>query len=87
MAPQSAWDFLGLTSYYKRFIRKYEDITSPLTTLLKKESFKWSETTGEAFSRFKEAVISPLVLDVPIVSKAFIIECNASRKEIGVLLM
>ncbi|XP_041024973.1 uncharacterized mitochondrial protein AtMg00860-like [Juglans microcarpa x Juglans regia] len=79
--------FLGLTSYYKKFIRHYGSIAAPLTSLLKKNSFHWDEAVAVAFEALKKAVSNPPVLNLPEFSKTFIIECDVSSIGMGAVLM
>nr|XP_016471173.1 PREDICTED: uncharacterized mitochondrial protein AtMg00860-like [Nicotiana tabacum] len=42
-------DFLGLTGYYRRFVKSYAQLASLLTDILKKDAFKWSDLESKAF--------------------------------------
>ena len=42
--------FLGLTSYYRKFIQNYGHVAAPLTALLKNNAFIWSIHAKEAFN-------------------------------------
>ena len=46
--------FLGLTGYYRRFIRHYASLTQPLTQQLKKDAFLWNGKAEVAFHLLKQ---------------------------------
>lgn len=49
--------FLGLSGYYKRFIKGYGLLAKPRTTLLKKDVvWQWTELEQTAFEQLKEAI-------------------------------
>ena len=75
--------FLGLTEYYQRFIKNYAHITTPLTNLLKKNSFRWNEEAKKCFEDLKEVMSNAPILATPDFTKPFVIECNASGFGIG----
>lgn len=79
--------FLGLTSYYRKFCRDYAKIAAPLMELTKKDKvFTWSDVEQKAFERLKENLIDTPTLrhfdeELPI-----ILEVDASGIGIGCIL-
>jgi len=57
--------FLGLTGYYRRFVKHYGLITKPLTSILRLKQFTWTETTQKAFETVKQVMTTTPVLQLP----------------------
>jgi hypothetical protein len=79
--------FLGLTGYYRKFVWNYGNIATPLTSLLKNNAFTLTLVVDHAFQSLKYDMCSTHVLALPDFMNTFVLECDASRKEIGAFLM
>ena len=89
-APKSVHDiqvFLGFANFYRRFIKAYSKVASPLTRLLRKEvKFVWGDSESAAFNTLKEAFTSAPILQHFQPSKSIIIESDASDYAIAGVL-
>ncbi|KAL0539379.1 hypothetical protein IC582_023591 [Cucumis melo] len=82
------YNFLGLTSYYGRFVEDFAHIASPLTQLTRKGTpFVWSPTCESSFQELKQKLVSAPVLTVPDGSGSLVIYSDASKKGLGCVLM
>ena len=77
---------MGLTDYYKRFIRRYGSIAKHLIELLKKEAFQWTPAAQVAFDSLKVAMVIALILALPNFTIEFTVESDASNVGIGAVL-
>jgi hypothetical protein len=80
--------FLGLASYYRRFIPNFSKIAKPITNLLKKEEkFVWNAEHDEVFQTLKKLLTTSPMLAQPDITKSFDVYYDASSTVLGSVLM
>ena len=79
--------FLGLASYYRRFVYNFSMKAAPLFNLLHKDTkFIWSKTQQKAFEELKNNLVSTPILAFPNFNKPFKVITDASNTGIGAVL-
>ena len=72
--------FLGLASYYRKFIQNFSMIADPLFQLLKKnQEYILSNECNEAFEEIRQYLLSDPILNYPNFEKEFLIRTDACR--------
>lgn len=82
--------FLGLVSFYRKFIENAASISSPLSDMLRKdvkEPLIWSENSLQSFEKLKTILSSDPVLRIPDVDEPFILRTDASGEGLGALML
>ena len=80
--------FLGMAGYYRKFCKKFSEVTAPLTELLKKNvKYHWSETCKKSFDKVKNLLCLEPVLTAPDFSKPFRLAVDASDVGAGAVLL
>ncbi|GKC51013.1 putative reverse transcriptase domain-containing protein [Tanacetum coccineum] len=80
--------FLGLVRYYRRFIEGFLKIAKLMTNLTQKGvKFDWGDKKEAAFQLIKQKLCSVSIMALPEGSEDFVVYCDASHKELGVVLM
>jgi hypothetical protein len=76
--------FLGLAGYYRKFVKNFSSICTPISELLSKHiQFKWTERQQKAFETLKQAMTSAPILALPDPSIPYTIKTDASSFAIG----
>ena len=79
--------FLGLCTYYRRFVRGFADIAKPLTKLTEEQrDFKWDDGCKRAFEDLKQALVTAPVLSYPRREGDFVLDTDASNVGMGAVL-
>ena len=80
--------FLGLAGYYRRFMKGFSKIATPLTQLTRKNvPFVWDEKCQASFEELKRRLTSAPVLVLPNGNDGLVIYCDASKEGLGCVLM
>ncbi|GFU09780.1 retrovirus-related Pol polyprotein from transposon 17.6 [Trichonephila clavipes] len=79
--------FLGLCTYYRKFVKGFSNIARPLYKLTEsKQKFQWTKECEDSFLQLKEALTSSPILIYPQPDKPFILDTDASNESVGAVL-
>ena len=88
--PETVTDvrsFLGLCSFYRKFVCWFSEIAAPMTDLTKKDrKFDWDDNAEKAFNRLKTAMVTAPVLQLPDFDREFVVTTDASEIWVGAIL-
>lgn len=91
--PKNAEDvrrFLGLASYYRRYVFQFSEVAAPLHNLTRKKvAFEWSPSCEESFGILKRKLVEPPTLAYPQThpqASPFVLHTDASAYGLGAVL-
>ncbi|GBG90891.1 hypothetical protein CBR_g51398 [Chara braunii] len=79
--------FLGMTGYYRPFVKNYSTIDSSLTDLTRLDTqWEWTEECEASFKQLKYALTHYEVVKLPDPDKPFVVTTDANQYGIGAVL-
>jgi hypothetical protein len=80
--------WLGLSSYFRSFVKGYASLTAPLRKLLLQDQpFVWGNEQEQSFNKLKQILTSDIILAYPNPENTFIVETDASAIALGYTLL
>ena len=79
--------FLGLCTYYRRFVQGYANVAKPLTRLTEEgRAYLWTNESQMAFEQLKGVLTTSPILGYPNAHGDFVLDTDASNEGIGGVL-
>jgi hypothetical protein len=81
--------FLGLSSYYRRFIKNYARIAEPLIALTRhsdSKSFQWTPACQQSFEELRHRLVESPIIAYPRFDQPFILQLDASDVGLSAIL-
>ena len=82
--------FIGLISYYRKFIPNFAAIAVPLTDLTRKGSpndLPWEDVHQRSFDSLRRYIANPPIMRLPDLSEPFVLQTDASNQGLGAILL
>jgi len=80
-------NFLGFSSYYRKFVKEFSSIAKPLYALTENQTkYLWDEKCQNAFDNLKRALTSTSIFSFPKGDGEFIFDTDASNIDVGAVL-
>lgn len=79
--------FLGLTGYYRSYVKDYGEIAEPMVRLTDaRTEFRWTPQCQRAFETLRERLVTAPILGYPNQQDMFVLDTDASDVAIGAVL-
>jgi hypothetical protein len=79
--------FIGLASYYRRFVPRFAEIARALNWLVKKKSrWQWSDEQQQAFEELKQRLTEAPILSFVNWELPFVLTTDGSKQGLGAIL-
>ena len=79
--------FLGLASYYRRFVPNFARVANSLYALTHQDvQFQWASACQQSFERLKDLLTTPPMLAYPDYTQEFVLHTDASGEGVGAVL-